>query len=55
MNSIRQKIICDHIESRQIVTIKELQTLFPDVSLMTIHRDLDALEASGAIVKVRGG
>lgn len=55
MNSIRQKKICDHIESRQIVTIKELQTLFPDVSLMTIHRDLDALEASGAIVKVRGG
>lgn len=55
MNSIRQKSICDYIESRQIVTIKELQALFPDVSLMTIHRDLDALAQSGAIVKVRGG
>ena len=55
MNSIRQKSICDYIESRQIVTIKELQGLFPDVSLMTIHRDLDALVQSGMIVKVRGG
>ena len=55
MNSLRQKSICDYIESRQIVTIKELQILFPDVSLMTIHRDLDALAQSGAIVKIRGG
>ncbi len=55
MNSIRQKSICDYIESKQIVTIKELQNLHPDVSLMTIHRDLDVLEQSGAIVKVRGG
>lgn len=55
MNSIRQQNICDYIELKQIVTIKELQNLYPDVSLMTIHRDLDALEQSGAIVKVRGG
>lgn len=55
MNSIRQKNICDYIESKQIVTIKELQSLYPDVSLMTIHRDLDILEESGFIVKVRGG
>ncbi len=55
MNSIRQKKICDYIEAKQIVTIKELQCLFPDVSLMTIHRDLDALVQSGRVVKVRGG
>lgn len=55
MNSIRQKKICDYIEARQIVTIKELQNLYPDVSLMTIHRDLDALVQSGKVVKVRGG
>ena len=55
MNSIRQQNICDYIELKQIVTIKELQKLYPDVSLMTIHRDLDVLEQSGAIVKVRGG
>lgn len=55
MNSIRQQNICDYIEAKQIVTIKELQGLYPEVSLMTIHRDLDALEQSGAIVKIRGG
>ena len=55
MNSIRQKKICDYIESQQIVTIKQLQELCPDVSLMTIHRDLDALVQSGAVVKIRGG
>ena len=55
MNTIRQNRICDYIESKQVVTIKELQALCPDVSLMTIHRDLDALEACGAIIKVRGG
>ena len=55
MNSIRQQIIRDYIEKNHVVTIKELQALCPDVSLMTIHRDLDALEQGGSIVKVRGG
>ena len=55
MNSIRQSVIRDYIEKNNVVTIKELQTLCPDVSLMTIHRDLDALAQSGIIVKVRGG
>jgi len=55
MHSVRQKTIRDFIESRQIVTIKDLQNLFPQVSLMTIHRDLHALEQSGAVVKIRGG
>ena len=55
MYNIRQEAIRDYIEGRNIVTIKELQTLFPEVSLMTIHRDLDALEQGGAVVKFRGG
>ena len=45
----------EYIEQRNLVTIKELQALFPSVSLMTIHRDLDALEAGGFVVKFRGG
>ena len=55
MNSIRQEQIREFIEKNNVVTIKELHILFPEVSLMTIHRDLDTLEAAGDIVKVRGG
>ena len=55
MNRIRQDRIKDYIEENNVVTIKQLQELFPDVSLMTIHRDLDVLEATGAVVKFRGG
>ena len=55
MNRIRQDKIKEYIENQRVVTIKQLQALFPDVSLMTIHRDLDALVAAGSIVKFRGG
>lgn len=55
MNNIRQQIIREYIEQNHVVTIKELQALCPEVSLMTIHRDLDALEQGGTIIKVRGG
>lgn len=53
--NIRREQIRRYIEGKNIVTIRELQALFPNVSLMTIHRDLDALEQEGAVVKFRGG
>ena len=55
MNNIRQEAIRQYIEENNVVSIKEIRALFPDVSLMTIHRDLDALEQGGAVIKVRGG
>ena len=55
MNRIRRGQIKDYIEQEKIVSIRQIQQLFPDVSLMTIHRDLDALEEDGYIVKFRGG
>lgn len=55
MNLIRQERILNFVEQNNIVTIKQLQALCPNVSLMTIHRDLQALEEQGLVVKVRGG
>lgn len=55
MQNVRQDRICDFIEKNQLVTMKQLQELCPEVSLMTIHRDLDALVLNGRIVKIRGG
>lgn len=55
MNSIRLELIRNYIEKMNLVTIKQLQALCPNVSLMTIHRDLDVLEQNGDIVKIRGG
>ena len=55
MYSVRQEQMKQYIENQNVVTIKALQEMFPDVSLMTIHRDLDALEAQGIVVKFRGG
>lgn len=55
MNKLRQDQIKAFIEDQKVVTIKQLQDLFPNVSLMTIHRDLDALAEGGCVVKFRGG
>ena len=55
MNPLRQARIKEYIEHKSVATIKELHALFPEVSLMTIHRDLDVLERSGAVIKIRGG
>ena len=55
MNRIRQERIKNYVEEKNIATIKELQALFPDVSLMTLHRDLNTLEQMGVITKYRGG
>lgn len=55
MYNIRQEQMKAYIEQERVVTIRQLQALFPAVSLMTIHRDLDLLEESGVVVKFRGG
>ena len=55
MYNYRQEQMKNFIEKQNVVTIKQLRQLFPEVSLMTIHRDLDHLEACGTVVKFRGG
>ncbi len=54
MNRIRQEKIKKYVEGKGLATIKELRELFPEVSLMTLHRDLSALEEMGIITKYRG-
>ena len=55
MNSERRKIIKDMLYSKPFVSLKELIELFPNVSSMTIRRDIDYFEQQGEAIKVRGG
>lgn len=54
MNTRRQQIN-DYIQRKQEVFLSELKELVPDVSEMTIRRDLEALEQEGSIVRIHGG
>jgi DeoR/GlpR family transcriptional regulator of sugar metabolism len=51
----RREAINQMIQSRGEIHINELITLFPDVSSITLRRDLEALEREGQIVRTRGG
>ncbi len=55
MNRIRRERIGKYIQEKGVATVKELGALFPDVSFMTIHRDLEKLEQEGMITRTRGG
>lgn len=55
MNTVRREEIKKYIEHKDVVSLKELSTAFSNVSLMTIHRDLDFLEEQGYIIRIRGG
>ncbi len=55
MHSERRKTIKDMLYSKPFVSLKELIELFPDVSSMTIRRDIDYFEQQGEAIKVRGG
>lgn len=55
MNQLRREQIGKFIQEKGAVTVKELSALFPDISLMTIHRDLEKLEEEGSIIRTRGG
>ena len=50
----RQSVIRDRVHSEGSVTVDQLVSLL-GVSRMTVHRDLDVLEADAVLRKVRGG
>ncbi len=51
----RRESIFELIEQKGEVSIHELEALYPDVSSMTLRRDLDFLESKNKIVKIKGG
>lgn len=55
MNQIRREKIRKYIQDKGAATIKEINALFPDVSVMTIHRDLARLDEERLIIRTRGG
>jgi DeoR/GlpR family transcriptional regulator of sugar metabolism len=52
--SQRRGQIAEYVLARESTSARELASLF-DVSVMTIHRDLDELERQGVLRKVHGG
>lgn len=55
MSDTRRAGIKQYINEKGDVQFKELEQLFPDVSSMTIRRDLAFLEDDGAILRTWGG
>ena len=47
--------IAELLDKRGKLTLEQLETAFPNVSQMTLRRDLFQLESEGKIIRVRGG
>ena len=55
MKKDRIEEIAELLDKRGKLTLNQLDTYFPDVSQMTLRRDLLQLEQAGRIIRVRGG
>ena len=55
MHSERRNKIKELLYAKPFVSLKELTDMFPNVSSMTIRRDIDYFEQQGEAIKVRGG
>lgn len=55
MQEERRDSILSIIDEYGEISLAELCALFPDVSSMTVRRDLTELEARGSIIRTRGG
>lgn len=51
----RLEIIKQLLLEKNIVSFKELESQFPEVSTMTLRRDIERLEHEGFAMKIRGG
>ncbi len=55
MVSERQKQIMQILEQKGEIQLKQLKEIFPDVSAMTLRRDLNSLEEEGRLIRTYGG
>ena len=55
MSFSRREQILDLLRKNGVVLLKELEIRFPDVSSMTLRRDLEFFEKLGEVVRIRGG
>ena len=55
MKRDRIEEIAELLDKRGKLTLEQLEVFFPNVSQMTLRRDLLQLEQSGKIIRVRGG
>lgn len=55
MKAARRQIISELIQSQPFISLKELEEKFPEVTSMTLRRDIEYFEKLGELIKVRGG
>lgn len=55
MNNDRQHQILQLLEQKGEVQLQQLKEIFPEVSMMTLRRDLISLENSGHLIRTYGG
>ncbi len=55
MKAARRQIISQMIQAQPFVSLKELEKKFPEVTSMTLRRDIEYFEKQGELIKVRGG
>lgn len=55
MNTERRNAVRGLLASKPFVSLHELEIMFPNVSSMTLRRDIEYFENQGEAIKVRGG
>lgn len=55
MNNERQQQILQLLEHKGEVQLQQLKDIFPEISMMTLRRDLISLENEGHLIRTHGG
>lgn len=55
MYNERREKIREILLAKPFVSLREMESMFPDVSSMTLRRDIEYFEREGEAIKVRGG